>query len=108
VVTEYFAPGTEPLEFSRAQRLQPVDAANGLLAFPGFRAKMEYRRFIEQGPEFREGFQRHTPSGLRTVALRYLEKRGIVTFAAAPGDDEGNAARSALDPLARVVEADFL
>lgn len=68
VVTEYFAPGTEPLEYSQVQRLLPVDAANGLLAFPGCRARIEYRRFLDLAPEFRDWAE---TQGLQVPPDRY-------------------------------------
>lgn len=52
--TEYFRPGTEPLEFSQVHQLLPVDRKNGLLAFPNCRAPIEYRRFTVLAPRFRD------------------------------------------------------
>jgi penicillin-binding protein 1C len=52
VTTDYFKPGTEPLEVSTVQQLIPIDPANGLRAVPGPAARVEYRRFIVVPPEF--------------------------------------------------------
>jgi penicillin-binding protein 1C len=52
--TEYFKPGTEPLEYSTVQQLLSVDKRNGLLAYPGCNAPLEYRRFIVLAPAFRD------------------------------------------------------
>jgi hypothetical protein len=52
VTTEYFKPGTEPMEYSTVQRLLPVDPVNGLLAVPGGPVPVVYRRFIVLAPEF--------------------------------------------------------
>lgn len=52
--TEWFALGTEPLEFSAVQQRIPVDARNGLLAHPGCRTRIEYRRFLVLAPEYRD------------------------------------------------------
>lgn len=54
VTTEYFRPGTEPLEFSTVHQLLPVDKRNGLLAFPPCKAPIEYRRFTVLEPQFRD------------------------------------------------------
>jgi penicillin-binding protein 1C len=68
VTTDYFKPGTEPLEFSTIQRLIPVDAANGLRAYPGCAARVEYRRFIMVPPEFTDWA---IAQGLETPPDRY-------------------------------------
>lgn len=52
VTTEYFKPGTEPVEYSNVQQMLPIDKRNGLIAFPGCRAPIEYRRFIVLSPEY--------------------------------------------------------
>jgi penicillin-binding protein 1C len=52
VTTDYFKPGTEPLEYSTVQQLIPIDPANGLRTFPSRNARVEYRRFIVVPPEF--------------------------------------------------------
>ncbi len=54
VTTEYFRPGTEPVEFSTVARLLPVDSRNGLLAYPPCQAPIEYRRFTVLEPQFRD------------------------------------------------------
>jgi penicillin-binding protein 1C len=68
VTTDYFKPGTEPLEFSTVQRLIPIDAANGLRAYPGCAARVEYRRFIMVPPEFTDWA---IAQGLETPPDRY-------------------------------------
>jgi penicillin-binding protein 1C len=50
--TEYFRPGTEPVEYSTVQQMLPVDPKNGLLAYPGCTKRVEYRRFLVLAPEF--------------------------------------------------------
>jgi penicillin-binding protein 1C len=52
VTTDYFKPGTEPVEFSSVQQLLPIDPKNGLRAYPGCASRVEYRRFIVVAPEF--------------------------------------------------------
>lgn len=52
VTTEYFRPGTEPLEISTASQLIPVDKRNGLLAPPPCQAPIEYRRFTVLDPQY--------------------------------------------------------
>ena len=54
VTTEYFRPGTEPLEYSTVNQLLPVDGKNGLLAYPGCKVPVEYRRFTVLEPRFRD------------------------------------------------------
>jgi penicillin-binding protein 1C len=51
--TEYFRPGTEPLEYSDAQRTLPVDARNGLLAYPGCRVPLRWKRFTVLDARYR-------------------------------------------------------
>jgi penicillin-binding protein 1C len=75
VATEHFAPGTEPVEYSQVQRLLPVDAANGLLAFPGCRARIRYRRFTLLPPEFRDWAE---AQGLEVPPDRYSPACGAV------------------------------
>jgi penicillin-binding protein 1C len=52
--TEYFRPGTEPLEYSDVQQLLPVDPANGLLVPPGCGVRAQYRRFTVLDPQYRD------------------------------------------------------
>jgi penicillin-binding protein 1C len=52
--TEYFRPGTEPLEYSDVQQTLPVDPRNGLLAFEGCKVPIQHRRFTVLDPEFRD------------------------------------------------------
>jgi penicillin-binding protein 1C len=54
VTTEFFAPGTEPVEFSEVQQTLPVDARNGLLAYSGCGAPIQYRRFTVLEPQYRD------------------------------------------------------
>lgn len=52
--TEYFRPGTEPLEFSDVQQTLPVDPRNGLLAFEGCKVPVQHRRFTVLDPKYRD------------------------------------------------------
>jgi penicillin-binding protein 1C len=52
VTTDYFKPGTEPLEVSTVQQIIPIDPANGLRIIPAPNVRVEYRRFIVVAPEF--------------------------------------------------------
>jgi penicillin-binding protein 1C len=54
VTTEYFKPGTEPLEYDDAQQTLPVDARNGLLAYPGCPVPLRWKRFTVLEPRYRE------------------------------------------------------
>lgn len=73
VTTEYFRPGTEPLEFSQVHQLLPVDRRNGLLAFPGCDAPLEYRRFTVLAPRFRDWAE---SQGLEVPPGRYSPECG--------------------------------
>ena len=66
--TEYFKPGTEPMEYSSVQQLLPVDKRNGLLAYPGCKAPVEYRRFVVLDPEYYDWAQ---SQGLEVPPDRY-------------------------------------
>ena len=68
VTTEYFRPGTEPLEYSTVNQLLPVDGKNGLLAFPGCKVPVEYRRFTVLDTRFRDWA---VSQGLETPPDRY-------------------------------------
>ncbi len=52
--TEYFRPGSEPLEFSNVQQTLPVDKRNGLLAYPGCKVPLQYRRFTVLDPQYQD------------------------------------------------------
>lgn len=54
VTTEYFRPGSEPLEFSDVQQSLPVDARNGLLAYPGCPVPIRWKRFTVLEPRYRD------------------------------------------------------
>lgn len=73
ITTEYFKPGTEPIEYSTVQQLLPIDKKNGLLAFPGCGVPVEYRRFIVLEPEFRDWAQ---SQGLEVPPDRYSPSCG--------------------------------
>jgi penicillin-binding protein 1C len=73
VTTEYFKPGTEPIEYSKVQQLLPIDKKNGLLAFPGCGVPVEYRRFIVLEPQFRDWAQ---SQGLEVPPDRYSPSCG--------------------------------
>lgn len=66
--TEYFRPGTEPLEFSDVQRTLPVDARNGLLAYPGCPVPIRWKRFTVLDPRFRDWAE---SQGLEVPPERY-------------------------------------
>ncbi len=73
VTTEYFRPGTEPLEFSTVQQLLPVDKQNGLLAYPGCSVAMENRRFTVLAPQYRDWAE---SQGLEVPPDRYSPRCG--------------------------------
>jgi penicillin-binding protein 1C len=52
--TEFFKPGTEPIEYSTVQQLLPIDKKNDHLAHDGCKSELEYRRFIVLDPEFHD------------------------------------------------------
>ncbi|MEK7391393.1 MAG: transglycosylase domain-containing protein [Fibrobacterota bacterium] len=52
VTTEYFRPGTEPVEISDVNQLLPIDKSNGLLALPPCPVAVEYRRFTVLDPQY--------------------------------------------------------
>jgi len=52
VTTEYFRPGTEPVEVSEVSQMLPVDKSNGLLALPPCPVEVEYRRFTVLDPMY--------------------------------------------------------
>ena len=66
--TEYFRPGTEPLEFSDVQQTLPVDPRNGLLAFEGCKVPVQLRRFTVLDPQYRDWA---VSQGLETPPDRY-------------------------------------
>jgi penicillin-binding protein 1C len=68
ITTEYFKPGTEPVEYSNVQQLLPIDKRNGLLAYPGCKAPIEYRRFIVVDPQYHDWAQ---SQGLEVPPERY-------------------------------------
>jgi penicillin-binding protein 1C len=52
--TEYFKPGTEPVEYSDVVRVVAIDKRNKLLAVPGCTDHIEYQSFISLPIEFEE------------------------------------------------------
>ncbi|MBW8888705.1 MAG: transglycosylase domain-containing protein [Fibrobacteres bacterium] len=78
VTTEYFKPGTEPLEYSDAQQTLPVDARNGLLAYPGCPVPIRWKRFTVLEPRYREWA---AAQGLEVPPDRYSPECGGQGFA---------------------------
>lgn len=66
--TEYFKPGTEPVEFSTVQQIVAVDKRNKLPLTPGCTAPSELRRFIVLEPQYQEWAK---SQGLEILPDRY-------------------------------------
>jgi penicillin-binding protein 1C len=98
VTTEYFRPGTEPVEFSDAQMTLPVDARNGLLAYPGCPVPLRWKRFTVLDPRYRAWAE---AQGLEVPPERYSpacgERETVERYALSITSPRGGS-RFFLDP----------